>query len=384
MTIGPARTLSCASGEDPFGPAIGHHCDVRSLLCLFAITVVAHVAKLEPPDRTTEAEAIAALERELDRAAACDEFSGTVIIAKNGRPIFAKAYNRADRERGVANTLDTSFNVGSINKMFTAVAIIRLVQDGKLAVTDTVGTYIPDYPNRAIADRVTIHHLLTHTGGTGDIFDDDYEDYRLKLRTHDDYLKYFGNRPPIHEPGERFQYSNYGFVLLGAVIERITGKRYYDAVAELVYAPAGMTSTSAPIIDEPIGAVGYTRFRTFELVPNIDILPYRGTSAGGGWSTTTDLLRFANALLHHDLLDAKHTELVTTGKIETGHGFKYAYGFGDVKLDGVRCIGHGGGFPGVNGELLACENGYTIAMLANLDPPAASRIAMILATRLPK
>lgn len=357
---------------------------MRWLLCLFVVTVVVYVHEPERSRRTTEAEAIAALDHELDRATAADEFSGTVIVAKQGVPIFARAYNRADRERGVANALDTPFNVGSINKMFTAVAIIRLAQDGKLAVTDTVGTYLPDYPNRAIADHVTIHHLLTHTGGTGNTFDADYEDHRLTLRTHDDYVKHFGARAPIHAPGERWEYSNYGFVLLGAIIERVTGKPYYDAVAELVYAPAGMTSTSAPIIDEPIGAVGYTRVRTPALVPNLDLLPYRGTAAGGGWSTTGDLLRFANALVGHVLLDASHTELVTTGKVDTGHGFAYAYGFGDLQIDGVRCIGHNGGFPGANGELLVCENGYTIAMLANLDPPAASRIAQLIATRLPR
>lgn len=173
-------------------------------------------------------------------------------------------------------------------------------------------------------------------------------------------------------------------MLLGAIIERVTGKSYFDAVAELVYAPAGMTSTSAPIIDEPIGAVGYTRLRTTEPVPNLDILLYRGTSAGGGWSTTGDLLRFANALTANVLLDTAHTELVTTGKVDTGHGLKYAYGFGDMQIDGVRCIGHNGGFPGVNGELLICENGYTIAILANFDPPAASRMAHLIATRLPR
>jgi D-alanyl-D-alanine carboxypeptidase len=357
---------------------------MRSLLCLFAITVAVYLHEPARGNRTTEAKAIAALEHELDRATAADEFSGTVIVAKQGAPIFAKAYGRADRERDIANTLDTSFNVGSINKMFTAVAIIRLVQDGRLAVTDTVGKHIPDYPNRAIADGVTIHHLLTHTGGTGDIFERDYDDYRLKLRTHDDYLKHFGERAPRRAPGKRFEYSNYGFVLLGAILERVTGKPYYDAVAELVYAPAGMTSTSAPIHDEPIGAVGYTRSRRGELGTNLGFLPYRGTAAGGGWSTTGDFLRFANALVRNELLDAEHTKLLTTGKVNTGRGFKYAYGIGVIQIDGVRCIGHSGGFPGVNGDLLVCENGYTIATLANLDPPAASVIARFIATRLPK
>src|SRR5690349_20787487 len=117
---------------------------MRSLLCLFAVTVALYV-HVNRSKRTSEAEAIAALDQELDRATAADKFSGTVIVAKRGVPIFAKSYNRADREHDVANTLDTPFNVGSMNKMFTAVAIIRLVQDGKLAVTETVGKYIPDY-----------------------------------------------------------------------------------------------------------------------------------------------------------------------------------------------------------------------------------------------
>jgi CubicO group peptidase (beta-lactamase class C family) len=356
---------------------------MRSLLCLFAITI-ALFAHEHRSRRPSEAEALAALERRLDRATAADEFSGTVVIARCGVPIFERAYNRADRERSVDNTLATSFNVGSINKMMTAVAVMRLVQDGRLRLTDTVGKHVPDYPNRAIADHVTIHHLLTHTGGTGDIFDEDWEDYRLTLRTHDDYLKRFGTRGPTHAPGARFLYSNYGFVLLGAIIERVTGRAYYDAVAELVHAPAHMTSTSSPLWNERAGAIGYTRWRGEGWTSNVDLLPYRGMAAGGGWSTTRDLLAFGNAVTNHVLLDAEHTRLLTTAKVRVGFGVKYGYGFIDMTIDGVRCIGHNGGFPGANGELLICENGYTIAMLANLDPPAASDMAIYVARRLPR
>jgi CubicO group peptidase (beta-lactamase class C family) len=356
----------------------------RSLICLFALTVVLSVRDHAPDPRTTEREALAQLAQELDRATAADDFSGTVLIAKHGAPIFERAYGRADREQGIANTLDTSFNVGSMNKMLTAVATIRLVQEGKLAVTDTVGKWIPDYPNRAIADRVTIHHLLTHTGGTGDIFGPEYWKHRLKLRTHDDYIKLFGERDPLHAPGAEWQYSNYGFVLMGAILERVTGKSYYDAVAELVYTRAGMARTNAPTYDAPEGAIGYTRMRYSELEPNTWALPYRGTAAGGGHSTVGDFLKFANALTSYALLDESHTKLVTTGKVRTRHGFKYAYGFGDLVIDGVHCVGHNGGFPGVNGELLICDSGYTISILANFDPPAASKIAAFVIKRLPK
>src|SRR5262245_18185535 len=257
---------------------------MRSLLCLFALTVALYAYK-HRTERTTEAEALAALQSDLERATAADRFSGTVVIAKCGVPIFERAYNRADREHDIPNTLATSFNVGSINKMMTAVAVMRLVQDGRLRLTDTVGKHIPEYPNRAIADNVTIEHLLTHTGGTGDIFGDDWDDYRLTLRTHDDYVKYFGERDPTNPPG-RFPYANYGFVLLGAIIERVTGHTYFDAVADLVYAPAHMTSTSSPIWNEPVGAIGYTRRRGRGWTSNVDVLPYRGMAAGGGWSTT--------------------------------------------------------------------------------------------------
>ena len=356
---------------------------MRSLLCLFAVTL-ALTAYNERTKRSTEAEALAALQNDLDRATASDEFSGTVVVAKCGVPIFERAYNLADRERRIPNTLATSFNVGSINKMMTAVAVMRLVQDGRIRLTDTVGHYIPDYPNREIADNVTIEQLLTHTGGTGDIFGDDWESYRLKLRTHDDYVKHFGSRPPTHAPGKRFQYSNYGFVLLGAIIERVTGRTYYEAVADLVYKPAHMTSTSSPIWNEPVGAIGYTKLGSGDWTPNVNFLPYRGMAAGGGWSTTHDLLAFANALTRNELLDPAHTLLMTTGKVRVGIGLKYGYGIGDMTIDGVRCIGHNGGFPGANGELLICESGYTIAMLANFDPPAASRIAMRVVRGLPK
>jgi hypothetical protein len=119
----------------------------------------------------------------------------------------------------------------------------------------------------------------------------------------------------------------------------------------------------------------------------MDTLPYRGTSAGGGYSTVEDLLAFANGLESHKLLDVKHVDLLTTGKVKTPRGgSKYAYGFSDeVSADGARCFGHGGGAPGMNGELKICpQSGYVIAVLANMDPQAASNAADFIAARLPK
>jgi D-alanyl-D-alanine carboxypeptidase len=120
---------------------------------------------------------------------------------------------------------------------------------------------------------------------------------------------------------------------------------------------------------------------------NVETLPYRGTSAGGGYSTVEDLLAFANALENHKLLDAQHVDLLTTGKVERPEGgSKYGYGFGDeTSADGVRCFGHGGGAPGMNGDLKICpQSGYVIAVLANLDPQAAGHASDFIAGRLPK
>jgi D-alanyl-D-alanine carboxypeptidase len=336
--------------------------------------------------RMTQAELVRALRREIDKAVAADRFSGAVLVARNGVPIFAQAYGLADREKETANTLDTRFRIGSMNKMFTAVATLQLVQAGKLALTDPLAKVLPDYPNKTLASKVTIHHLLTHTGGTGDIFGPEFDARRLELRTLQDYVKLYGARDLEFEPGARWVYSNYGFLLLGVVIEKVTGKSYYEAVEDLVFGKAGMTRTSSPIEDrgEPGRSIGYTREDpTAPWTSAADTLPYRGTSAGGGDSTVTDLLRFANALTSHTLLDAEHTALLTTGKADTAGGGKYAYGFSDETLDGTRCFGHGGGAPGMNGDLVICSSGYTIAVLSNLDPPAAGRIADFIKARMP-
>jgi len=341
-----------------------------------------------PPKRMSESEALAALRAKLDADAATDRFSGAVLVAKYGKPVFTGAYGVADREKKIPNKLDTRFRIGSMNKMITAVAILQLVQAGKIDLNDPLGKYLPDYPNKDVASKVTIHHLLTHTGGTGDFFGPEFDAHRLELRTLQDYVILFGKRGLLFEPGSRWDYSNYGFLLLGVVIEKVSGESYYDYVRDYVYKPAGMISTASLAEDEvvPNRSIGYTKpegggaWR-----PNTDTLPYRGTSAGGGYSTVEDLLAFATALANHKLLDARFTELLTTGKVEARGGSKYAYGFMDRTVNGVRSLGHGGGAPGMNGDLeIYPAAGYVIAVLANMDPPAAQRISEFIGNRLPE
>jgi CubicO group peptidase (beta-lactamase class C family) len=279
-----------------------------------------------------------------------------------------------------------------MNKMFTAVATLQLVQAGKLDLNAPLGKYLTDYPNRDIATKVTIHQLLTHTGGTGDFFTPEYFQHRLEVKTLNDYVKMFGTRGPQFEPGSKWEYSNYGFLLLGIIIERVSGQSYYDYVRDHVYKPAGMTATASDPEDQPVSdrSVGYTKMSpdgppSASWRANTDTLPYRGTSAGGGYSTVEDLLKFATALQQNKLLNAHYTELLTTSKVETPGGGHYAYGFGVQEHDGQRCFGHGGGAPGMNGELEICPStGYVVAVLANMDPPAATRISEFATNRLPE
>ncbi|MCA1576726.1 MAG: beta-lactamase family protein [Acidobacteria bacterium] len=296
----------------------------------------------------SESELITATRKKMDEMAAADRFSGAVLVGKNGKTAFAQAYGLADREKKTPNTLKTRFRLGSMNKMFTAVATLQLVQSGKLDLKAPFGNYLTDYPNKDVASKVTVEQLLMHTGGTGDIFGPEFDKKRLELKTLQDYVKLYGNRA-------------------------------------LDFAP-GMTATASEPEEQTVAerSVGYTRFTGPPLKPNTETLPYRGTSAGGGYSTVEDLFRFATALQTHKVLNAQYTEMLTTGKTDTPGGGKYAFGFQDATVNGTRCFGHGGGAPGMNGDLKICPGpGYVIAVLANMDPPAAGRVSDFITNRLP-
>ena len=334
----------------------------------------------------SESELVTSLRKRVDDLVAADLFAGAVLVAKDGKTVFAQAYGLADREKKTPNALKTRFRLGSMNKMFTAVATLQLVQNGKLDLKAPFGTYLTDYPNKDVASKVTIEQLLSHTGGTGDIFGPEFDTHRLELKTLQDYVKLYGNRGPEFEPGSRWQYSNYGFLLLGVIVEKVSGQNYYDYVRDHIFTPAGMTATASEPEDQVVAdrSVGYMRPDGAAWQRNTDTLPYRGTSAGGGYSTVEDLLKFAMALQTNKLLKPQYTEMLTTGKVETPNGGKYAYGFQEATVNGTRCFGHGGGAPGMNGELKICPGpGYVVAVLANLDPPAATRVADFITNRLP-
>lgn len=288
----------------------------------------------------------------VDSLAKQDQFSGVVLVARGGVPQFERAYGMADREAGRPNELTTAFNLGSINKFFTAVAIRQLAAAGKLNVDSSLARAWPDYPNPDVARRVTIRQILEHRSGIqGNIFGAPAGKTRHDVRSLADYFELVKSQPLQFEPGSRQQYSNAGFIVLGLLIERLSGENYYEYVRRHIYEPAGMTrSGSWPVDSLPANtALGYTG-DSWPRTRNTELLPGRGSSAGGGYSTAHDLLRLINALRENKIPAAPPSGM-----------------------------GIAGGAPGLNAAMEGdLPGGYDVIVMANLDPPAAERVARII------
>ncbi|MGD8813388.1 MAG: serine hydrolase domain-containing protein [Anaerolineales bacterium] len=312
----------------------------------------------------------------LEDLAEMDGFSGVALVAREGEPVLELAYGLANRDHDIPNQMDTKFNLGSMNKMFTAVAILQFVQQEKLDLEDTFLEYLPDYPNQEIARQVTIHHLLTHTSGMGDFFTEAYfESPKDRFRVLEDYLPLFVDQPLQFDPGSQFSYSNAGYLVLGLIIEEIAGHSYYDHVRESIFEPCGMEHTDSYAVDDvvPSIATGYTRLSMSGglISSNVYFLPARGSSAGGGYSTAGDLLNFSNCLMNYQLLNTEYTQLLLEPKIEfpeLGESVEYGYGIIVRTCNGFRVVGHSGGSLGVCSNLdIIPDLGYTVVVLTNGD-----------------
>ncbi len=275
-------------------------------------------------------------------------FSGAVLIAQEGRTVFQKVVGWQDVLRDQAIDRDTRFNLGSGNKMFTAIAIAQLAEQGKLNFDDPLILHLPDYPNRSFAKRATIHHLLTHSSGLANYWDDEYEQNWHRIRTLREMLPFFADDPTLFEPGDRHEYCNSGYIVLGLIIEQISGLSYYDYVRDNIYRPAGMTQSDSYLKDGSVPdlAIAYQGPGSKWHVATHNL---KGTSAGGGYSTTDDMLKFHNALQNNLLIEAGSLELLQAGKVplQAGSTGRYAYGFIEEFRNGHRHVGHGGRTSGV-------------------------------------
>ncbi len=314
------------------------------------------------PDPMKDDTALFSAVRETARKAVeAGDFSGVVLIARGRTPVFREAFGLADRDGKAPNRTDTKFNIGSICKSFTTLAIYRLAVEKKLSLDDTIGKFLPDYPNRDAAARVTVRQLVNMRSGIGDFFGERYQAAdKDKILALTDYLPLFADEPLAFEPGARELYSNGGYIVLGLIIEKVTGKDYYSYIRDNVFKPAGMGDSGWPAKSDrtPGRAVGYVRDAA-SWKTNHDTLPGRGSSAGGGYSTAGDLLKYTNAL-------------------EKG-----IYGpAGGFAREG---LGLAGGAPGLNAVLeYLPDRKVTIVVMANQGPPAAVKLAKQIEAWLPR
>ncbi len=331
--------------------------------------------KAEDKNLSSE-EVVIRLQQYMADRVAKGEFSGSILLAQNGRPLFAEAYGLADIENGRENTLDTPINLGSMNKMFTGLAVTQLVAQGKLAFTDTVGKHLPDYPNQQVRDRVTIHHLLTHTSGMGSYWTDEYEQRKDSITTVGELAELFVEESLDFEPGAQQQYSNCGPVVLGLIIEEITGQSYYDYIRKHIYTPAGMPHSDHYTKTESASGKANGYFvpddSAGELVSNEHIRGNIGSPAGGGYASANDLLAFATALYDGTLIDPDYREQMTTAKGSRNDAGGYAYLYQDGRVNGKRYVGHNGGAPGINADFSVFpESGYALVVLSNTNHNAS-------------
>jgi CubicO group peptidase (beta-lactamase class C family) len=344
--------------------------------------------ELRPKKKPTVAAAVARLRDLLEKQTAADDFSGVVLVARQGSPLLKAAYGWSGRERKLPMKIETRFNLASMGKMFTAVAICQLAEAGKLSFDDPVSKLLPDYPNRPVATKVTIHHLLTHTSGLGDYFEKPgYEAAKDRLKIPWDYVLFTAADPLAFAPGTDVRYSNTGFMVLGAIIERLSGQRFSDYVRRHIFQPAGMansgyneTDAEVPDLAVPYHSNGWDP--AFRGEPQRSPLLWvgagrrtgQGGPAGGGYSTVGDLVKFATALRGSKLLGPVYTRRVLTGEGEVDAfgalQLTHRYGFLYQTAAGERTLGHSGVYPGVSGELaMFLDRNVTMVSLSNLDPP---------------
>ncbi|HEX7153739.1 MAG TPA: serine hydrolase domain-containing protein [Thermoanaerobaculia bacterium] len=264
------------------------------------------------------------------------QFTGTVLVAKNGTPLFFKSYGLANRETNTPNTNETQYNLASVDKAFTQMALYKLRDEGKLKLDATLRSVLPDYPSPAAAEQITIQQLIEHRAGLPNLFNAEFiASDKTALRNVRDYLQFFATEPLDYEPGTKQQYSNSAYIVLGLVIEKLSGMPYHEYVRKHVFAPLGMRNTTPEACAKCAVATGYRRDGS----ANTAVIPPRGSSAGGGWSTAGDLLRFAEALR---------------------------------KTKGSGAIA--GGFPGI-ANMIYFEDDFTFVILGNYDPPMTQRVA---------
>jgi CubicO group peptidase (beta-lactamase class C family) len=321
-----------------------------------------------PNGPITDARTLEWLNGYIDTLVARDDLAGSLLLVVGERVLCERAFGYADAARTTKATPDTRFNLGSGDKMFTAVAVAQLAENGLLAFSDPIAKYFPDFPDAAFAQKATVAHLLSHTSGVGEYWTDEYERHSGEIRELRQMLPWVHAAGIDFQPGASFKYSNSNFILAGLIVEKVSGTDYYDYVRQHITGPLGMASTGSYPSDGSVAGLARPLVRDKEgwrLAP----LRYRGTSAGGGYSTPRDILAFSRGLLSGKLVKPETFGLLTTAKNKGLQApFDYGYGFILDEESAGASFGHGGTARGINFAFRTFpETGITFVLFCNQD-----------------
>ena len=310
------------------------------------------------------------------------DFSGTILVAQNDTIIEERAYGFSNIEYKVPNKIDTKFNLASITKLFTAVATMQLYEQGKLKLKTPVGEYLPDYPNKLVRDSVTVHQLLTHTSGLNNFYVSDEDKINpSKYKKVSDFVPLFVNDTLLSKPGTKYDYSASGFVMLGLIIEKVSGENYYEYVKNHIFKPAGMPNTTELEVDSIVQnkASGYTSmFGENKTLKKNDYYLTKASPAGFHYSTVNDLFNFSKALRNYKLLKKETTELMFEPKVK-GYNTHLGYGIDVDQRYNQTILGNSGGWYGIHTELMHfVKDNYTVIILSNIDDGGKKELQKLL------
>ena len=339
------------------------------------------------PARSTR-EMLQRIDRNVDALSRMGLYSGTVLIARGDSVLFARGYGWANLDDSVRNAVNTRYHTASMGKMFTAVAIGQLIEAGKLQLDDTLAKVLPDYPNVERARQITVRQLLAHRAGLGDLWSHPSFGKGAPYRSNRDLAWAVSSGPTLFPPGTRWSYSNEGFTVLGAIIERLSGQSFEEYMREHVWGPAKMTGVmvAGGDVTVPHRALGYAAsdddlLAVEPLRPTMVSLGRTGggNGAGGQYATVTDFFHFVQALRNDRLLGRAMRDTLWVGRsqIPWDANAKYASGFVRMNVAGHDYVGHGGGGGyGIDNMLYFSASGpWTIVVLGNFNPPGATNVA---------
>lgn len=347
----------------------------------------------------TEENIISIVTQKLDKAALHENYSGVLLLAKKREKLFEKAYGMANRQYQIPNKIDTKFNLASEGKLFTSLAIAQLTDRGLLSLNDRVNTILTDWLDDFLSKDMTVQDLLVHTSGLGTFFDD--EEFKLTASSGR-YLQVDQYKPLIRrdklrfKPGTSQLYSNNGYILLGAIIEKVSGENYFDYIQKHIFDPLEMKDSGFFEMDEVIPnlAIGFGReMQGTHTVwkNNLFTNVFKGSPAGGGFSTINDMYKFVNGLLEGKLLSKEMTQRFLSGqpvapdahfytKEINVHGQTFTIVYSDYGPAGVwnqfgleiyskkpLSLGHnGGGMRGIDNDFIIWpDKGFFLLLFSN-------------------